>query len=82
MRKGSRLDVGRVFATIFSPESVNRVLRVQIKGKIYSIRIVEDVFSFCAFRISPILQGHLSVLQSGLGKSDQGEPDNLNSNYE
>lgn len=51
-RKKSRLDVGRVYPTISSLEPVNKAIQVIINKKIYSIRLIEDVFRFLVFNLN------------------------------
>lgn len=63
--KKTRLDVGRVIATLSCPEAINRTGQVKINNKIFSIRIVEDVFRFSAYRLStdcvlPVAEGSSS----------------------
>lgn len=45
-RRKSRLDVGRIFATVSAPEAINGVFKVMIKDKVFSIKVIEDVFRF------------------------------------
>lgn len=52
MRRKTRLDVGRVFTTITSPEAINRVVKVKINDKVFAIRMVEDVFRHSAFHLN------------------------------
>lgn len=49
-RKRTRLDVGRVYAKITSPEPINRTVQVMINNKIFAIWLLEDVFRFPCFK--------------------------------
>lgn len=69
--KKLRLEVGRVYATVSAAEAINRVMKIQINGVVYSIRVVEDVFRFCGFKLISDGKGHVSEESSpSTGVSD------------
>lgn len=51
-RMRTRLDVGRVFATVSDPEAINRVVKVKINDGIFTIRMVENVFRQSTFQLN------------------------------